>query len=325
MPFHPNHLWLLAGALLLDALVGDPPWLWRRLPHPIVLVGRGIGWLDRRLNHDGDAPDRRRAAGIAATLLLVLVAGGIGWGVSALLRALPFGWLMEIALAAVFLAQRSLHDHVAAVGAACELEGLEGGRRAVSMIVGRDPQSLDMAGVCRAAIESDAENYSDGVFAPAFWFALFGLPGILVYKAVNTADSMIGHRTARHEAFGWAAARLDDGLNLVPARLCGALIALAAPFGGGRIGAAWTAMLRDAPKHRSPNAGWPEAAMAGGLGLALAGPRQYHGTVVPDAWMGDGGRAEATPRDIRRALAIASGAGAILVLAAVAGALLLGT
>ena len=324
MSHFPNHLWLLAGALLLDALVGDPPWLWRRLPHPIVLVGRGIGWLDRRLNHDGDAPDRRRAAGIAATLLLVLVAGGIGWGVSALLRALPFGWLVEIALAAVFLAQRSLHDHVAAVGAACELEGLEGGRRAVSMIVGRDPQSLDMAGVCRAAIESDAENYSDGVFAPAVWFALFGLPGILVYKAVNTADSMIGHRTARHEAFGWAAARLDDVLNLVPARLCGALIALAAPFGGGRIGAAWAAMLRDAPKHRSPNAGWPEAAMAGGLGLALAGPRRYHGTVVPDAWMGDGGRAEATPRDIRRALAITKGAGAILVLAAVAGALLLG-
>ena len=319
----PNHFWLLAGALLLDALVGEPPWLWRLLPHPIVLIGRGIGWLDRRLNHDGDAPARRRVAGIGAVLLLVLLAGGIGWGVSALLRALPFGWLVEIALAAVFLAQRSLHDHVAAVAAACELEGLEGGRRAVSMIVGRDPQSLDEAGVCRAAIESDAENTSDGVFAPAFWFALFGLPGILVYKAVNTADSMIGHRTARHEAFGWAAARLDDVLNLVPARLCGALIALAAPFGGGRIGEAWAAMLRDAPKHRSPNAGWPEAAMAGSLGLALAGPRRYHGTVVTDAWMGDGGRAEAAPRDIRRALEVTKGAGVILLLVAVATGLIL--
>lgn len=318
-----HHLWILAAALLLDALVGDPPWLWRRLPHPVALAGRLIGWLDRRLNQDGDAPARRRAAGIAATLLLVLLAGGIGWGVAALLRTLPFGWVLEIVLAAVFLAQRSLHDHVAAVAAACELEGLEGGRRAVSMIVGRDPQSLDMAGVCRAAIESDAENYSDGVFAPAFWFALLGLPGILVYKAVNTADSMIGHRTARHEAFGWASARLDDVLNLVPARLCGALLALAAPFGGGRIGAAWRAMLRDAPKHRSPNAGWPEAAMAGGLVLALAGPRQYHGTMVPDAWMGDGGRAEATPRDIRRALEVTKGAGVILVLVTVAAAMVL--
>ncbi|MFE0756914.1 adenosylcobinamide-phosphate synthase CbiB [Inquilinus sp. NPDC058860] len=318
-----HHLWILAAALLLDALVGDPPWLWRRLPHPVALIGWGIGWLDRRLNQDGDAPARRRAAGITATLLLVLLAGGIGWGLSALLRALPFGWVLEIVVAAIFLAQRSLHDHVAAVAAACELEGLEGGRRAVSMIVGRDPQSLDLAGVCRAAIESDAENTSDGVFAPAFWFALLGLPGILVYKVVNTADSMIGHRTARHEAFGWAAARLDDVLNLVPARLCGALLALAAPFGGGHVGAAWRAMWRDAPKHRSPNAGWPEAAMAGGLGLALAGPRQYHGTVVPDAWMGDGGRAEATPRDIRRALAVTSGAGVIMVLVTVAIALIL--
>ncbi|WP_395678299.1 adenosylcobinamide-phosphate synthase CbiB [Inquilinus sp.] len=318
-----HHLWILAAALLLDAVIGDPLWLWRRLSHPVALAGRLIGWLDRRLNHDGDAPARRRAMGIATTLLLVLLAGGLGWGLSALLRTLPFGWVLEIVIAAVFLAQRSLHDHVAAVAAACELEGLEGGRRAVSMIVGRDPQSLDMAGVCRAAIESDAENYSDGVFAPAFWFALLGLPGILLYKAVNTADSMIGHRTARHEAFGWASARLDDVLNLAPARLCGALLALAAPFGGGRIGAAWRAMLLDAPKHRSPNAGWPEAAMAGGLGLALAGPRQYHGTVVPDSWMGGGGRSEATPRDIRRALAVTSGAGMVLFLVTVAAALLL--
>ncbi|MBW8727349.1 MAG: cobalamin biosynthesis protein, partial [Inquilinus limosus] len=163
-----HHLWILAAALLLDAVVGDPPWLWRRLPHPVALAGRLIGGLDRRLNHEGDAPARRRAMGVATTLLLVLLAGGIGWGLSALLRV-PFGWVLEIMVAAVFLAQRSLHDHVAAVAAACELEGLEGGRRAVSMIVGRDPQSLDMAGVCRAAIESDAENYSDGVFAPTFW------------------------------------------------------------------------------------------------------------------------------------------------------------
>src|SRR5690554_4671448 len=196
------------------------------------------------------------------------------------------------------VAQKSLYDHVAAVARGLEQGGLEGGRKAVSLIVGRDPESLDQAGVARAAIESLSENFSDAVVAPVFWAALFGLPGLLAYKAVNTADSMIGHRTPRHAAFGWAAARLDDAVNLIPARLAGLRIAGAALLlPGARAGNALRAMGRDAPRHRSPNAGWQEAAMGGALGLALAGPRRYGGQVVEDAWMGAGGRTDAGPAD----------------------------
>jgi len=197
--------------------------------------------------------------------------------------------------------------------------GLAGGRAAVSMIVGRDPDSLDGPGVARAAIESCAENFSDGVVAPVFWYVVLGLPGIMVYKTVNTLDSMIGHRSERYRAFGWASARFDDLLNLVPARLAGVLIAAAAlATRGARPGAALRTMLRAAGKHRSPNAGWPEAAMAGALGLALAGPRRYGTEVVRDPWIGDG-RAQAGEADIRAALrvmvtACAMGAGCVVVL-----------
>jgi adenosylcobinamide-phosphate synthase len=173
---------------------------------------------------------------------------------------------------------------------------------AVSRIVGRDPEALDEAGVCRAAIESTAENFSDGIVAPAFWYLIAGLPGILAYKAVNTADSMIGHRSDRYRAFGWAAARLDDLLNYIPARISGALLTAAAPAVGGSAKGALNAMLRDARKHRSANAGWPEAAMAGALGLALAGPRIYASGRVEDAWMNASGRPNAKPSDIASAL-----------------------
>ncbi|MGH6959089.1 MAG: adenosylcobinamide-phosphate synthase CbiB, partial [Dongiaceae bacterium] len=217
----------------------------------------------------------------------------------------------------------SLYRHVAAVAEALEAGGLPAGRYAVSHIVGRDPEQLDDAGVSRAALESLAENFSDGVTAPLFWGLLLGLPGLLAYKAINTADNMIGHRTERHEAFGWAAARLDDLVNLLPARLAGATLAAAAAFLRSTDPAvAWHTMRRDAPKHRSPNAGWPEAAMAGALSLALNGPRAYHGEFIDDPWMGAGGRSDATPGDIRRGLrlyVIACGlqAGAIALLAMV--------
>jgi len=212
------------------------------------------------------------------------------------------------------IAQRSLDTHVAAVAAGLEKEGIDGGRHAVAMIVGRDPDTLDEAGVSRAAIESLAENFSDGVVAPLFWLAVAGLPGILIYKAVNTADSMIGHLSERHSAFGWAAARLDDLVNLPASRLAALWLALAACITpGASASAAWRAVWRDAREHRSPNAGWPEAAMAGSLGLRLAGPRVYHGEVVDDAWMGDG-RAEANAGDIRRALRLYRGACAIQAL-----------
>jgi len=206
--------------------------------------------------------------------------------------------------ASSLIAQRSLHEHVLAVAEALESEGLSAGRRAVAMIVGRNPETLDEAGVCRAAIESLAENFSDGIVAPVFWLAVAGLPGAAAYKAVNTADSMIGHRTPRHAAFGWAAARLDDLVNLPASRLSALLlVAAAALMRGADAKAAVASVCRDAHRHRSPNAGWPEAAMAGALGLRLAGPRVYGTTRVDDAFMGNG-RAEATAADIRRALAL---------------------
>jgi adenosylcobinamide-phosphate synthase len=201
------------------------------------------------------------------------------------------------------IAQKSLYQHVAAVASGLETGGLGGGRLAVSRIVGRDPEALDQAGVSRAAIESLAENFSDGVVAPVFWAALFGLPGLLAYKVINTGDSMIGHKTERHLQFGWAAARLDDLLNLVPARLSALIVCAAAwLLPGADPLAAWRAMWRDARKHRSPNAGWPEAAFAGALSLAIAGPRVYHGEHVDDHWMNDGGRPHAAAPDIRMAL-----------------------
>lgn len=289
---------ILPFALAMDALLGDPDWLWRRVPHPVVIMGRLISWLDSRLNQGGS----RRVAGVAALVLLIGAAGGAAIGLQWLFAQHPLGIAAEALAVAILLAQRSLYDHVRRVYFAFGDGGLPAAREAVSMIVGRDPNALDEAGVCRAAIETTAENFSDGVVAPAFWYLIAGLPGIVIYKAVNTADSMIGHRTPRHEAFGWASARLDDGLNLIPARLSGLLIVLAAPLTGGDMRGAWGAMWRDATRHRSPNAGWPEAAMAGALGVALAGPRQYATGRVEDAWMNDGGRAEARPEDISRAL-----------------------
>jgi adenosylcobinamide-phosphate synthase len=279
---------LLLPAALLDAALGEPRWAWERVPHPAVLMGRAVAWLDTRLNRGTG----RRAKGVLAVAALVAGAGCLG----ALVAAVPDGGLLEVIAAAVLLAQRSLVDHVRAVADALRLSLAEG-RRAVARIVGRDTAAMTEAEVARAAIESAAENLSDGVVAPAFWFLVAGLPGMLVYKAVNTADSMIGHRTPRHEGFGWAAARLDDVLNWVPARLTAVLIALA----HGRTDA--RPILRDAPLHRSPNAGWPEAAMAAVLGVALAGPRSYHGQRRDFPFVLPEGRSDAGPADIDRAVA----------------------
>jgi adenosylcobinamide-phosphate synthase len=296
----PDTALVLAIALALDGVLGDPDWIWRRAPHPVVAIGRLIGWLDRSLNRDG--PERtRRLAGIAALLMLLALAATFGLGLHWLFAQHPIGLAAEIIVVAILLAQRCLYDHVRRVARAFD-DGLPAAREAVSWVVGRDPNALDEAGICRAAIETTAENFSDGVVAPAFWYLIAGLPGILVYKTVNTADSMIGHRTPRHEAFGWAAARLDDLLNLIPARLAGAFVVAAAFVTGTDARSAWTAMLRDASWHRSPNAGWPEAAMAGALGLALAGPRSYASGCIEDAWMNESGRKEPHPDDIARAL-----------------------
>lgn len=296
------NLWLLVIALAIDAAIGYPDFIYRLIRHPVVWFGAIIAALDRLLNRPAWRNWRRQLAGIATLLVLIAIVGGVAAALSMALRVLPYGWLLEALLAASLIAQRSLHDHVAAVARRLEQDGLTGGRRAVAMIVGRDPESLDEHGVSRAAMESLAENFSDGVVAPAFWLAVGGLPGIALYKAINTADSMIGHRSDKYRSFGWAAARLDDLVNLPASRLAALLLVLAAWFTtDASPRGALASVERDAGKHRSPNAGWPEAAMAGALGLKLAGPRRYGESWIEDHWMG-GGRAEAEAADIRRAL-----------------------
>ena len=300
-------------ALLIELMLGYPDWLVRSIGHPVTWMGRLIEALDHKLNHEQDAPARRRAAGAIALVALIAVAGVVGFALQHNLPRLPFGLLVLAVLASTLMAQRSLHAHVAQVAFALERDGLEAGRQAVAQIVGRDPDALDEAGVARAAIESLAENFSDGVVAPAFWMAVAGLPGAAVYKTINTADSMIGHRTPRHGDFGFAAARLDDLVNLPASRLSAVLIVAAAALSS-RTAAerAWRAVRRDAHHHRSPNAGYPEAAMAGALGLALAGPRRYGGVLVEDAVMGSG-RRDAGAADIRKALVLYHRADALLI------------
>jgi len=312
-----------AGALAIEAVIGYPRLLQRAIGHPVAWIGAVIGWLDRATNRAELGRRARRRNGvlaIGAVVLLVLATTALLQRALVICLPRPLALAALALLASTLIAQRSLHEHVAAVAEAMERGGLAAARRAVAHIVGRNPAYLDAAGVARAAIESLAENLSDAVVAPALWCALLGLPGIAVYKAINTADSMIGHRTARHEAFGWAAARLDDAVNLLPSRLSALWLVLAAcRRRDGDAGAALRAVRRDAPRHRSPNAGWPEAAMAGALGLRLAGPRVYAETPVADAWMGDGSAA-ATAADIRRALALYRRACALqwLVVAAIA-------
>jgi adenosylcobinamide-phosphate synthase len=301
-------------SLVAEALFGYPEALFRAVGHPVTWLGRLIASLDSRLNRASDSDGRRRVAGIVALAIIVVFPAAIAFLLQRMLGALPFGLLLTALLASTLLAQKSLGQHVSAVADALDGGGLEAGRKAVAMIVGRDPDRLDEAAVCRAAIESLAENFSDGVVAPALWLGVGGLAGGVAYKSVNTADSMVGHRTPRHEAFGWAAARFDDLINLPASRLTGLLLVGAAFFlPGADPAAAWRAMLRDARRHRSPNAGWPEAAMAGALGLALAGPRVYGGVAVNDAYMGEGGRREASSADIRRALQLYRTADVILM------------
>ena len=295
-------LYVVVAALVFDALIGDPDWLWRRLPHPVVVIGSFIGLLDRKLNLDTRSPGQRKFAGAGVVILLLAISALSGLLIEMALRQIPFGNLLMGLMASTLIAQRSLYQHVARVRYAFADGGLAEARRAVSKIVGRDPDQLDEAGVSRAAIESCAENFSDGVVAPVFWLALLGLPGLIAYKAINTADSMIGHLNPRYLSFGWAAARLDDLVNLIPARLSGLLVAVVAPVAGGTTATALKVMWRDAAKHRSPNAGWPESATAGALGLALAGPRRYGERIVDDVFLNAEARKEATSDDIGRAL-----------------------
>ncbi|MCA1435269.1 cobalamin biosynthesis protein CobD [Bradyrhizobium sp. BRP20] len=286
-------------AMAVDALLGWPAWLFARIGHPVTWLGGLIAGIDTALNRASDPPALRRAAGVAGALAVIALSVALG---GALQSLLPSGWVQIVLigiLAWPLVALRSLHDHVAAVAMPLLAGDVAAAREAVSRIVGRDPASLDDAGIARAAIESLAENTSDGIVAPVFWGALLGLPGILGYKAINTLDSMIGHRSERHEAFGWAAARIDDVANFIPARLTGFLVVLLAP----RRSDALACMTRDARRHRSPNAGWPEAAMAGGLGVRLSGPRIYHGNAINEPWLNEGAR-DPRAADITEALTV---------------------
>lgn len=292
---------ILALALLFDAVVGDPRWLYKIVPHPVVLIGKPIGWLDAKLNRKTRSETDRLIRGSFVTFVTVIFWVAIGWVIADSLSGWRFGWAVEALIVGVFLAARSLHDHVRWVGKGLRDGGLDGGRREIAHIVSRDPKSLDRHGVARSAIESLSENFSDGVVAPAFFYLLFGLPGLLGYKAINTLDSMIAYKTEKHRSFGFSAAKLDDVANWLPARISGLVICLAASFmPTGYPITAMSVMLRDAKKHKSPNAGWPESAVAGALNIALGGPRTYPGGEVIGVWIGDG-RARLEPRDIDRA------------------------
>lgn len=297
--------------MLIELGIGYPPPLLRAIGHPVTWIGALIATLDRRLNR-GSA-GARRGFGIVAVLILIGIVGSIAFLLENMLLRLPFGFLVTALLASTMIAQRSLHQHVANVAAALETNDIGAGRAAVSHIVGRDTAGLDEAGIARAAIESLAENFSDAVVAPVLWLALAGLPGAALYKAINTADSMIGHRTERYAAFGWAAARLDDLVNLPASRLAALLLMAAAALRSDTSATeAWRIVWFDASRHRSPNAGYPEAAVAGALGLSLAGARDYGGVRVDDATMGNG-RRNANAADIRRALALYRTADAVLI------------
>ena len=307
----------LVVAMAVDAVLGWPAWLFARIGHPVTWLGGLINVLDTGWNRTSDPPAFRRMAGAAAALVVIALSVALAWALQAALAA-EWGRVVLLGLLAwPLVALRSLHDHVAAVAKPLQSGDLASARAAVARIVGRDPAALDDAGIARAAIESLAENASDGIVAPVFWGALFGLPGIVGYKAINTLDSMIGHRTPRHESFGWAAARIDDLANFIPARLTGFLFVLLAA----KPSRAMSCMVRDAGRHRSLNAGWPEAAMAGALGVRLSGPRIYHGSISNEPFLNEGAR-EPLAGDIsnaltiyRRAMCLLAGALAILAFA----------
>jgi adenosylcobinamide-phosphate synthase len=295
---------LCAG--LIEAGFGYPARLFDRIRHPVMWIGTLLERLERHLN-DPSLPEaeRRRNGWVALALLLAATALPAFLLQYAVLQLpAPLALVILACLASTLIAQRSLYEHVAAVADALDEGGIEAGRDAVARIVGRDTSALDEAGVARSAIESLAENFSDGVVAPVLWGAVLGLPGMVAYKAINTADSMIGHRTPRHEAFGFAAAKVDDAVNIPASRLAAFFLAVAALFhDDADFHRAVETVRRDADAHRSPNAGWPEAAIAGALGLKLSGPRVYHGALTDDEWIGEG-REEANSGDIRRALGL---------------------
>jgi adenosylcobinamide-phosphate synthase len=291
---------LAALALVIENFMGYPPALFKIIGHPVQWIGALISYIDDGLNDPDVPPEQNRRHGILALILLCAAVGIPAYILSKTLAQFSFGWIINAIIATAFIAQKSLRDHVTAVQHGLSTS-LFMGRKEVAKIVGRDPETLDENGVAKAALESLAENTSDGITAPILWYSLLGLPGLFIYKAVNTADSMIGHKSEKYLQFGWAAARFDDLINLPASRLTGLLFTIAAWLSSKeKASKAYSAMLRDASKHQSPNAGWPEAAMAGALGVRFGGPRQYDGETVDLPYMGDGRDVE--PKDIERGL-----------------------
>ncbi|KKB85629.1 cobalamin biosynthesis protein CobD [Devosia limi DSM 17137] len=294
---------IAALALIIERRLGYPQQLVSSIGHPVMWFGKLIDFMERGVDKRERTPRQRRDAGIFTLAVLLLVALAVTLLVQQVTRSVPQGWILEVLLATPFLAQKELGRAVHAVADALQ-SSLAEGREAVSEIVGRDPQALDEAGVSRAAIETLAESTSDGVIAPLFWLLVLGLPGIVLYKAINTADSMIGHLNERYRHYGWAAAKLDDLVNWIPARLTLVLVTMACFFvPHASPGMAWTTARRDARKHASPNSGWPEAAFAGALGFSLGGPRSYDGEIVDLPAFGTGKRA-LVYSDILRALVL---------------------
>ena len=296
---------ILLGALILDWFLGEPKIIWSRIPHPVVLFGKAVAAADKSLNLATDEPSKQYRKGALAICLLIFGAYFSAIFVEWLFAYFgPIGGILECIIVFVFLAQSSLFDHVKAVADGLRQDGLDGGRKAVGLIVGRNPEYLDEKGVCRASIETLAENFSDGVVAPAFWYGVFGLPGLFVYKMINTADSMIAYRSEKYLNFGRVAAQIDDLANWLPARLSVGLIAFGALFVGGveTTKNSVSTALRDAGLHRSPNAGWPEAAMAGAVNIALGGPRKYAHESVSQAFINGSGRRDLSAGDIEISL-----------------------
>ncbi len=299
-----DQFWILLIALTIDAVIGDPHALYRVIPHPVMVLGNLISWLDARWNRPERSNAARKRLGVCLLLVMITISYGAGFAIVQARLAIPYGWILEVVMVYLLIAQNDLYKHVNAIANGLRDHGIEGGRQAVAMIVARDPSRLDEGGVSRAAIESCAENYSDGIVSPLFWYVMLGLPGLLAFKAVSTLDSMIGYLNDKYRDFGWASAKFDDVLNYVPARLSGWIfVAAAAVVPGADAKRARRIMLRDCRIHHSPNAGWPETAMAGALGVRLLGPRQYDGYKVDDPWIGEG-PFDLTFRDIKRALKI---------------------
>ncbi len=323
MLFSDQAISILILALIIDRIIGDPDWLWSRLKHPVVLFGFAIGWLDNTLNRPDMSDPVRRRNGVIAIVGLAAAAVLIGAAITLLTETFSYFAFLETVLVSMLIAQKSLIDHVQTVADRLQQAGVKAGREAVSRIVGRDVNAMQEADISRAAIESAAENFSDGTVAPVLFYLIFGLPGLLVYKLVNTADSMIGHKNENYLQFGFASARLDDFLNYFPARISAGLIALAAPLQGGSLIHAGHIIARDASSHASPNAGWPEAATAAALDIALGGPRSYGNRKLQAPWLNASGERKVSHVHINAALGLIGTAWLFMLIALIAAQLLM--